>query len=76
MISKFIEEFNKMDSCLKLEKESGGLARIIPKDPLIMENSKVILSDKFYDEVQRISKELGVRVIMNSMQTTIRIDKE
>jgi len=75
-IANFIEEFNKLNSCIKLKLESGGLARISPTDPMLAEDSKVVLSEKFFDEIQRISKKLNVNVIINSLQTTIRIEKD
>lgn len=75
-INDFIEKFNQLNSCIKLKLESGGLARISPNDQLLAEDSKVVLSERFFDEVQRISKELNVNVVINSLQTTIRIEKE
>lgn len=75
-IKILIEEFNKMESCVKLKLESGGIARIVPSDPMILEDSRIVLSDKFFDEIQRISKMLNTYVIINSLQTTVRIEEE
>lgn len=75
-IDQVIEKFNALDSGIKLVKESGGIARITSTDKFIMPNSKVIVSDAFYDAISIISKELGVYLILNSMQTTVSIDKE
>lgn len=72
-IDDVIEKFNALGSCVKLFKEAGGIARIGVSDKFILAESKVIISNAFHDEVQKIQKELGVVLIFNANQTTIRI---
>lgn len=76
LIEKFINKFNQLESCIKLKLESGGVARIVPEDTMILKDSKVILSENFFDQIQKISTELNMYVVINSMQTTITVDKE
>lgn len=64
----FIEEFNKINNVIALKKDTGGIAKIISKEPMI---SSFTINNEFIKRIEEVEAKTKIKVSLNQLQTAI-----